>query len=118
MKKIIILSFFLIIVTACNSGSCNSINTHFASYKDAVEIIEKSDFKIEENLDTSKSSWIESARYYSCDGDFGYLIVTTRGREYIYQNLPIELWNDFKKANSFGGFFNKNIKGNYQIQIN
>lgn len=116
MKKTI---FILILISlfSCNSksGNCSDLPPSFSSYNDAISSVESVDFKIEDEADTSKSSWIRSADFYSCDGDSGYLIISTDDHEYIHENLPVSVWEDFKNADSFGKFYNANIKNNYQM---
>jgi hypothetical protein len=110
-------NFFLLLFISC-SGNCDSISKNFSSYDEAISIIRSTDFIIEENIDTD-SSWIDSIEYYSCDEASGYLIVNTKkGKSYIHENVPIQVWNQFKNADSFGRFYNQNIKGNYYLDIN
>ena len=116
MRKIIFISFLFIF--SCSKKDCNDINTNFTSYKNAIEVVHNTSFPIEEEVNTD-SSWIDFIEYYSCDKTFGYLIVNTKkGKIYIYKNVPIQVWNEFKNADSFGGFYNQNIKGNYYLDIN
>ena len=116
--KIKILLFVTIIITSCNHKNCSEININFTSYNNAIEVVQNSSFAIEEKVDTD-SSWIDSIEYYSCDEKFGYLIVNTKkGKSYIHKNVPIQVWNQFKNADSFGRFYNQNIKGNYYLGLN
>lgn len=99
------------------SGNCNSISKKFSSYDEAISLVRSTDFSTEEKVNTD-SSWIESIEYYSCDGVKGFLIVNTKsGASYIYENIPKEVWNEFKNADSFGRFYNQNIKGNYYLGL-
>lgn len=110
--------FFLIFIFSCSTKNCSEINPIFTSYNNAIEVVQNSSFAIEEKLDTN-SSWIDSIEYYSCDKVSGYLIVNTKkGTSYIHKNVPIQVWNDFKNTDSFGRFYNQNIKGNYYLDIN
>jgi hypothetical protein len=102
---------------SCKAQGCNTIPTHFNSYNDAIAFVKKADFKIKDDVNTSKSSWIRSAAYYSCDGVTGYFIYSTDEREYIHAEVPIELWNEFKEATSFGSFYDRNIKGKYRFTL-
>jgi len=116
--KIKILFFVTIIITSCNHKNCSEINLNFTFYKNAIGVVQNSSFAIEEKLDTN-SSWIDSIEYYSCDEASGYLIVNTKkGKSYIHKSVPIQVWNEFKNAGSFGRFYNQNIKGNYCLEIN
>ena len=58
-----------------------------------------------------RSSAIASATY---DKDTQSLVVTfTSGREYSFDGVPPDLWEDFKKAGSAGSFYNSSIRGVY-----
>ena len=45
------------------------------------------------------------------------MIIEINDKNYIYQNLPIEVWQNFKNADSFGSYYVRNIKGKYQLSI-
>ena len=116
--KIKIVLIAIMITTSCNHYNCNEISSKFTSYDDAIEIVKSTDFSIEEKVNTD-SSWIDSIEYYSCDKLTGYLIINTKkGGSYIHENVPIQVWNEFENADSFGRFYNQNIKGNYFLDIN
>lgn len=115
--KIKIIFFVTIIITSCSHNNCSEINTNFTSYENAIELVRETDFSIEEKVNT-ESSWIDFIEYYSCDEASGYLILNTKkGKSYIHKNVPIQVWNEFKNADSFGRFYNQNIKGNYYLDI-
>jgi len=115
LLKIYILFFSFAFTISCNGQNCNEINTEFDSYQSALEIIKSSEFKISDKCDTSKSSWIYNAEYFSCDEENGFLLLTTKTKTYIHKNVPIKIWNEFKKAESFGSFYSGNIKNRYQL---
>ena len=116
IKKVIVFSFLILI--SCKENNCNKINLNFTSYEDAIEIVQNSTFAIEEKVNTD-STWIDSIEYYSCNKTTGYLIVNTKKvKSYIHKDVPIQVWNEFKKVDSFGRFYNQNIKGNYYLEIN
>ena len=108
--NILRLLFFLLIIS-CNSKDCKELPSSFKSYKEELSEIKSVDFKFEDYLTTSKSSFIDSATYLSCDGINGYMIIEIKNTDYIYHNIPISLWNSFINVNSFGTFYNVNIKG-------
>jgi hypothetical protein len=97
---------------------CKDLPASFKSYTEAISKIKEAKFKIKESANTSGSSWVTSANFYSCDGESGFLIYTTnKGYEYIHQGLPISIWNGFKNASSKGSYYNANIKRRYQLRI-
>lgn len=99
------------------SQDCKTLPTTFDSYSQANKLVKSSTFEIKESVNTSKSSWIRGATYYSCDGEKGFFILQTDNKEYIHQNVPLDIWKGFKNASSFGSYYSRNIKGKYQLQL-
>ena len=115
--KILITLGLLIIFQNTFSQDCNRIPTSFVNYDQALAQVKSASFRIKENVNTSKSSWIRSAIYYSCDSRKGFLIIKTDDREYIHQDVPIEIWNGFKNATSFGKYYDSYIKRRYKVVL-
>lgn len=67
-----------------------------------------------EVIDTTKSSFIRGSWY---DKENSYLIMDLDGRNYQYCGVNEEIWFAYKNAESFGIYFNENIKGNYQCHL-
>ncbi len=116
--KIIIYAFVFFFLSASCSTDCDKIPSTFKTYSEAISAIKGATFKLKESVNTDKSSWIRGASYYSCDGELGYFILKTDKNEYLYSMVPIEIWNGFKEASSFGTYYNENIKNNYQFKLN
>jgi len=116
MRTIFILIFFF--TTTCYSQSCEQLPESFSSYNTAISRIRNSSFAYMDVANTSRSSWITSAEYYSCDGKTGYLIYSTnKGYTYIHKGVPLEIWNAFKNATSIGSYYDSHIKGRYRLTI-
>jgi hypothetical protein len=98
-----------------NGQDCNRLPSTFSSYEQAVSLVKSSTFKIREGVDTSKSSWIRGATFFSCDGKSGFLIIKTDSKEYIHQNVPIKIWRGFISARSFGSYYSNYIRGKYRL---
>lgn len=113
-----ILLYFLPIIISCNSSDCNQLPKTYGDYNEAVNKIRSAHFKIKETINTSRSTWIRGAEYYSCDGKTGFFIIITDKKEYLHAGLPVDVWFDFKNAESFGRFYNKNIKHRYFFKPN
>ena len=97
---------------------CAQLPNNFSSYDQAIHLVRSSSFKISETVNTSRSSWVRGAEYYSCDGYTGYFIIETSNRIYIHANMPISVWRQFKNARSFGSFYDYDIKGRYRLYLN
>jgi hypothetical protein len=110
--------FLNIFFVACSTkNKCDQLPQHFSTFDDALTKIKLSNFKIHEDVNTSKSSWIKAASFYSCDGNSGYFIIETAGKEYLYAEMPYNIWIEFKSAQSFGTYYNKNIKHKYTFTL-
>jgi hypothetical protein len=110
--------WFLVSVTiSCQSQPCTKLPSVFTSYNQAEQLISDATFKLKESANTSESSWVRSAKFYSCDGISGFFILGTDKKEYYHQNMPIEVWQGFKNATSFGSYYNQYIKNKYTLNI-
>ncbi len=116
MKYFFIVSLF-VTFCSCSGQPCEKLQENFSSYDEAVSKIEKANFNYVDKVNTSKSSWITNARFYSCNKKDGYFILETSKKNYIFQSLPIAVWNDFKNAESFGSYYNSFIRGRYRLLL-
>lgn len=117
MRNFIFYILFCISLAACGQTDCNKLKANFSSYSEAVSKIKSTKFTLTDNVNTSSSSWVRGASYYSCDKKIGYFIIKTDKRNYIYKDLPINIWNGFKNASSFGSYYDRNIKNRYQLYL-
>ncbi len=115
MKNLLFILLFPLL--SCQGQDCSKLPATFQSYDQAVELVRSSEFKIDETVNTSKSSWIRGAEYYSCDGITGFFILTTDKQDYIYRDMPVEIWEGFKNADSFGSYYNSHIKGKWLMEL-
>ena len=117
MKFTNIIIIFSLLFYSCKSQNCSVLPSEFTNYGEAKELIQKAKFILTENLNTEKSSWIKSGKYFSCDLKVGFFLFKTENETYIHQNVPIEIWNELKQAPSIGSYYNRNIKHKYQLNI-
>jgi len=120
MTKILKPFFFssLLFLGACSGTDCDQLPKKYSSYTEAVKTIKSAHFKMEESINTSKSSWVRGAEYYSCDGATGFFILKTDKQDYLYSGVPSETWQGFKTAESFGSYYDHNIKHKYFFNLN
>lgn len=116
MKYILICCLFFTVTSVC-SQSCLELPDSFINYKEAIEAIKSTNFTFIESCNTSKSSWIRSASFHSCDSKTGFFLLKTDNQTYIHDNLPKNLWVEFTATDSFGRFYNNKIKGKYYFKI-
>lgn len=101
---------------SCNSKNCNENTFKFASYEEALYEIKSTSFEFKDET-TKSSSWIENAKYYSCDMKTGFLIIETSDNEYIHKDVPLEIWQEFSDSESLGKYYNRKIKNRFQLQL-
>lgn len=117
MTKYIAFILFQAIAISTLGQSCKNMPAHFASYDEAISFVKSASFQYKDDVNTSKSSWIRSASYYSCDGKMGYFIFSTDSKEYIHAGVPIEIWKEFKNADSFGSYYDHYIRKKYRFYL-
>jgi hypothetical protein len=118
MKKIISGLLLIVSLSASAQVNCTNLSTSFSSYDDAISKVRNSNFKFIERANTSRSSWIRDAAFYSCDKQYGFVIVETSQGNYIHFNVPLNVWYEFKRAHSFGTFYNTRIRNRYKLVLN
>jgi len=95
---------------ASRNGMNHISDKVYVKYRDTLVDIGHPRF---EYLDTSKSSWVRGAWY---DDDNQYMIINLSGVNYHYCGMSKSAWDLFKKASSFGSYYNTYIKGRYDCR--
>lgn len=103
MKNKIVVSIIIFLGIVVSVFIYNSNNVDL-KYGDSVNI---SNY---ESINTSKSSFVDDAQY---NASKQHLILKLNGNGYEYCGVPTSLWNSFKKASSYGSYYNSRIKGKY-----
>ncbi|WP_414649339.1 KTSC domain-containing protein [Daejeonella sp.] len=109
--------FLWYLVSVFMQQPCRDLPSSFRSYQEAINKISSASFVQTDNANTSKSSFITSANFYSCNGQTGYLIIGINNRPYIHKDLPVKLWYQFKNARSFGTFYTQHIRNKYRLSL-
>ena len=121
MKRLNAISCFILICAnfscAQPKQDCKNLPEQFTTNNNARVQIQNAYFNISETTDTKKSSWIEGLSYFSCDGQSGFLIMIARGKSYIHQNVPFNIWREFSQAKSLGSYYDRNIKHKYSLKL-
>lgn len=113
-----LLLLFSVILFSCKQNS--ELPKQFSSYDEAVNKVENASFSTVEEAETegkSENNFIESAKYYSNDDVKGFLILNFNGKEYIFDEVPITVWNDFKSSDDMGKYYNQSIRGKYILTL-
>jgi len=118
-KKKIKIYFYSILFLLCflQHYSIALQSTSFTSYDQAQTWVRTNPNFTKDSVDTSKSSWIRGAEYYTDDSGSGYLILSMKGKEYIWEGVPLNVWEGFKEADSFGKYYHRYIRGRYRLEL-
>jgi hypothetical protein len=117
MNNILIFILSTVLISCTSKTSCSKIPNAFESYDEAQQILNKTNFNYTDKVNTDESSWIKGASFYSCDRQLGFFVLETDKQIYIHKEMPIEVWKEFKDAQSFGGFYNSAIRGRYLLLL-
>ena len=120
MKRLVLLISLILTGLYLNAqkDSCIKTPENWKSEKAAIKLIENTIFKSSESVRPSAKSWMTSAHFYTCDNEFGYLIVKSEKKTFVHQDVPIAIWNALKDARAIGGFYNFYIKNQYKLGKN
>lgn len=116
MKNIILV--FILLFIGCKKSI--KIPNEFRSYQEAQYIVQSADLRIKEEAETvgkSTNNWIREAKYFANDKNSGYLIINMKGKDYIFDELPYSVWEEFKNADDLGKAFHQMIKGKYNLKL-
>ena len=97
------------------STNCDSLKITTLLVSEAISIIEQSTFRFQQQFKISRTYGVMNARYFSCHGKFGYLIIMVDKRDYIYIDVPKPKWTSLISSADINGFYDMEIKGNYEV---
>ncbi len=108
--------FLLVVYASCKKTNCDKVPDSFKSHYDAIKTIKSYTYKLMDSLKAKDSANQEvSAGFYSCDGKIGYLIYAPGpfniDNQYIYEKVPVEVWDSLKNAKDKNLFHEKRILG-------
>jgi hypothetical protein len=90
---------------------------NFSSYDAAIAWVRSTPTLTCTSAETSRSSWIYAAEYCTDGSGTGYAIFSLKGREYIHEGVPQDVWDDFEAAPSLGRYYDENIRGRYRLTL-
>lgn len=117
-KRILLLYFLLLPISGFTQNNCRDLPKTYNSYTEAISKVKSAKFSFVDNVNTSSSSFITGASYYSCDGITGFMIIGLNNKQYIHKDLPMKVWLSFKNSESLGSFYSRNIRYRYRLSIN
>ena len=117
MKRLSLLIALIFVGLYLNAteDNCSQVSNDWKTEKEAIAQIQTASFKTSDLVRPDETSWMTSAQFYSCDDQFGYLIVKSEKKTFIHQDVPKAVWLALKDAKSIGGYYNFYIKNKYKL---
>ena len=115
MKRYIIALLLALLLAGCGMQDLStkaSIQTPRPTTSQGTPISDESEIPRVKLHDTPDSTCFSAVGF---DSGTGTLIVVFRdsGAKYAYDDVPKSVYDELCRADSMGGYYNKNIKGNY-----
>lgn len=96
-------------------SNCSDISENWNSEIEAISCIENTNFKTTESVNPEESSWMKSAHYYTCDNEYGHLIIKCDGKSIVHKNVPISVWQSLKEAEFVWIYYNIHVRNKYKM---
>ena len=97
------------------SANCDTLNLRSTPLPKAISTIELTTFRYQQQFKISRTYGIMSARFYSCDGELGYLVLKVDKRDILYFEVPEDIWKRLISSADINGFYEAEIKSNYDF---
>jgi hypothetical protein len=95
------------------SANCDTLDITSYPLGEAKSIIELATFRYQQQFKISRTYGVMSARFYSCDGKSGYLVIKVDKKDIIYLEVPEAKWKGLISSADINGFYDTEIKGIY-----
>ena len=121
MKQLCIVLLSLVPIL-CAGQKCEDLPKDFTSYADAFSHIYGTQFSFSgerretiQTLSEKKNAKLVEGKYYSCDNKTGYAIfILLQGDTFIYEKIPMKIWDEYKKCASPDLYYENNILTKYK----
>jgi hypothetical protein len=97
------------------SANCDTLDITSFPLEEAISAIELTTFRYQQQFKISRTYGVMNARFYSCDGNSGYLIIKIDKKDIIYVEVPEKIWKGLISSADINGFYDAEIKGNYDF---
>lgn len=101
-----------------SSPKVSDLQILFSSINEAKRYIRKNrEFK-KERINTYMSRNIRDVEfYYQPETSHGYLIIQIKGKETVHENVPMYIWEGFKRTDSIDKYYDEFLRSHYELSI-
>lgn len=93
-------------------NSCLALGNSLGNRFEAIEKIQQTEFDFIQEFKTLNIIGVQKATFYGCGAGNGYLIVETNRQPEVYQNVPRDLWEEWKIAYNIDYFYQRVLRNN------
>lgn len=97
------------------SANCDTLDISSFPLKEAISTIELTTFRYQQQFKISRTYGVMNARFYSCDGISGYLVIRVDKKDFIYLEVPETKWRGLISSADINDFYDTEIKENYDF---
>jgi len=97
------------------STNCDSLDLSSDSLGELIKRIENSTFRFQQQFKISRTYGIMNARYFSCDGERGFLIMKIDKKDLIYFEVPKSVWDTLITSSDINAYYASQIRDHYEM---
>lgn len=95
--------------------TCDSLMVHDNDFEGNLEKITHATWRYTQSMHLNRPSGFRNAEFYSCDVQTGYLVILIDDKKYIYQKVPVSLWEEFTKTTDPDTFIRNKIVNKFAL---
>jgi len=95
--------------------NCDSLDISLGSLVEMIESIENSKFRFQQQFKISKTYGIMNARFYSCDGENGFLIMKVDKKDLLYLEVPKAIWDTLITSADINAYYTAEIRDTFAV---
>lgn len=97
------------------STDCDSLDVSTVSLTEAIQMIEKTKFRFQQQFSISRAYGVMKAAYYSCEGENGYLVMRVDKSDFIYSSVPKTIWDELISSPDINNFYKTRILNQFKV---
>lgn len=87
------------------STSCDSMNIDDLSKVEIIDLLPKETFRFDQSIKVYASQGFQGAKYYSCDGKTGFMVMKFDGKYKLYKEVGKDFWDQMTATTDPTGLY-------------
>jgi len=94
--------------------TCDSLKALEDLGQDPLLQLQETNFRFTQKFDIPRPEGIQAGKFFSCDGQDGYLYIKVESQQHIYEKVPKYLWDKMLGSMELGKVYKNDIEGHYR----